>query len=90
LQHLPLNGYLHCFQRMGSARCPACGHKKETIVQFLLHCTKYAFERWALAEQAKKIRKELTIEMPLGDPEMAIPLENYVDSTGQLPPDAAY
>ena len=59
-------------------------------MQFLLHCTKYAFERWALAEQAKKIWKELMIEMPLGDPETVIPLENYVDSTGQLSPDAAY
>ena len=59
-------------------------------MQFLLHSTKYAFERWALVEQAKKFWKELTIETPLGDPETAIPLENYVDSTGQLSPDAAY
>ena len=45
----------------------------------------YAFERWALAEHVKKRRKELTIEKTLlGNPELAIPLANYMDGTGRF------
>ena len=58
--------------------------KKETIADFLLHCTKYAFKRWALIQQVKKRRKELTIETLLGEPELAIPLANYMDGTGRF------
>jgi len=84
LQHFPLNKYLHRFKRTDKANCPACGEDKETIAHFLLHCTKYAFERWALAQQVKKRKKDLTIETLLGDPELALPLANYIDSTGRF------
>jgi len=39
------------------------------------------FERWALAQHVKKKWKNLTIEMLLGDPELAIPLANYINGT---------
>jgi len=81
LQHILLNSYLHKFQRTDKANCPACRHERETITHYLLHCTKYDYERWALAEQARKRKKDLTLETLLGDPEMALPLANYVDGT---------
>ena len=84
LQHIPLNKYLHKFKRTDKANCPACGDENETIAHFLLHCPMYAFERWALAKHVKKRRKELTIETLLGDPELAIPLANYMDGTGRF------
>jgi len=86
LQHIPLNKYLHRFKRTDKANCLACGEENETIVHFLLHCTKYAFERWALIQQVKKRRKELMIKMLLSDPELAIPLANYIDGTGRFRP----
>jgi len=45
---------------------------------------KYDHERWALAEQARKRKKDLMLEMLLGDPEMALPLANYVDGTARF------
>ena len=84
LQHILLNGYLHRFRRTDKANCPACGHKKETTAHFLLHCVKYDHERWALTQQVKKSRKKMTMETLLGDPEMAIPVANYMHSTGRL------
>ena len=84
LQHIPLNGYLHRFRRTDKANCPACGHEKETIAHFLLHCVKYDYERWALAQQVKKKRKKMTVETILGDPDLAIPVANYVHSTGRF------
>jgi ribonuclease HI len=84
LQHLPLNRYLHRFRRTDKANCLACGHEKETIAHFLLHCTKYDFKRWALVQQVKKRQKKMTLETLLGDPEMAIPLANYVHSTSRF------
>jgi len=83
-KHIPLNKYLHKFKRMDKANCLACGEENETIAHFLLHCPKYAFERWALAKHAKKRCKELTIETLLGDLGLAIPLANYMDSTGRF------
>ena len=84
LQHILLNGYLYRFQRTDKANCPACGHEKETTAHFLLHCAKYDFKRWALAQQVKKRQKKMSIETLLGDPEMAIPLANFVHSTGRF------
>jgi len=84
LQHILLNSYLHKFQRTDKANCPACRHERETIAHYLLHCTKYDYERWALAEQARKRKKDLTLETLLGDPEMALPLANYVDGTARF------
>ena len=84
LQHFPLNKYLHRFKRTDKPNCPACGNDKETIAHFLLHYMKYAFERWALAQQVRKRKKELTIEILLGDPELALPLANYIKGTGHF------
>jgi len=84
LQHILLNKYLHRFKRMDKANCLACGEENETIAYFLLHCTKYAFERWALMQQVKKRRKDLSIKTLLGDLELAIPLANYIESTGHF------
>ena len=66
---------------MDSARCPACGEDDETIQHFLLSCPSYGYERWALNQQARKLRKQLSLEMLLGDPNMIIPLANYIDAT---------
>jgi len=84
LQHFPLNKYLHRFKRTDKSNCPACGKDKETIAHFLLHCTKYAFERWALAQQVRKRKKELMLETLLGDPELALPLANYIKGMGHF------
>jgi len=81
LQHVPLNSYLYKFKRTDKDNCPACSAENKTIAHFLLHCTHYTFERWALAQQAKKRHKNMTIETLLEDPEMAIPLANYIDGT---------
>lgn len=84
LWHIPLNSYLYKFQRTDKANCPACGADNETITHFHLDCTHYMFKRWALAQQAKKKQKNMLIEMLLGDPEMAIPLANYIDGTSRF------
>ena len=81
LTHIPLNSYLKRFKRADNARCPACGADKETIVHFLLLCPVYAHERWALACQAKKQRKPMTIESLLGDPNLVKLLGNYINAT---------
>ena len=84
LQHFPLNGYLHKIKRVDSANCPACGADDESNTHFLLTCQSYAHERWALAQQVKKIKKSMTVETLLGMPEIAIPLANYIESTGRF------
>jgi len=81
---------LHTGQHRRSCGNPGSGApfgtktKNETIAHFLLHCPMYAFERWALAKHAKKRHKEFTVETLLGDPELAIPLANYMDGTGRF------
>jgi len=84
MQHFPLNGYLHKIKRTDKASCPACGEGDESITHFLLTCPSYAHERWALAQQARKRRKSMTVEVLLGEPELAIPLANYIESTGRF------
>jgi ribonuclease HI/exonuclease III len=81
MQHFPLNGYLHKIKRTDKANCPACGEDVESITHFLITCPSYAHERWALAQQARRIQKNLTVESLLGEPGLAIPLANYIDST---------
>ena len=81
LTHILLNSYLKRFKRTDSARCPACGADEETIIHFLLFCPSYAHERWALARQAKKNKKALSMDALLGDPSMVIPLANYIIAT---------
>ena len=76
----------HCMAGLQTdkANCPACGHEKETTTHFLLHCIKYDHERWAMSQQVKKSRKKMSLETLLGDPEMAVPIANYVHSTGRF------
>jgi ribonuclease HI len=77
--HAPLNGYLHRFERVNSARCPACGAPRETTEHFLLRCPKYAHERWALLKHIKD--SEPKVERILSNPKTIIPLVNYIDAT---------
>ena len=35
-------------------------------------------------QQVKKKRKDMTMETLLGDPELAIPVANYIDGTGRF------
>ena len=81
--HIPLNSYLHRFKRANKANCPACGEDFKSPSQFLLSCRSYAFERWALERQVKK-KKSPPLETLLGDPDLGLPLENYIDGTGRF------
>jgi hypothetical protein len=81
LAHAPVNLFLKHIRKVDSAICPACRADKELIRHFLLLCLSYMHERWALAQQARKQHKQLTMEMLLGTPEMAILLANYIDVT---------
>ena len=77
--HVPLNYYLHRFKTVESAQCPACGHPKETPKHYLLHCPKYAHERWpilnATGGRPPKLEKLLT------SPKLLLPLANYIEAT---------
>jgi ribonuclease HI len=84
LRHIPLNGYLYRFKRTDKASCPACGADVESVAHYLLNCPMYAHERWALARQVKRLRKNMTLETLLGEPELAVPLAKYIDSTGRF------
>jgi hypothetical protein len=53
-------------------------------MHFLLQCIKYDHKRWALVQQVKKRKKKMMMEMLLEDPEMAIPMANYVHGTGRF------
>jgi hypothetical protein len=46
--HALLNDYLYHYKITNSARCLACSDPYETVEHFLLHCPKYAHERWPL------------------------------------------
>ena len=81
LTHIPLNGYLKRFKRMDSARCLACGADEETITHFLLSCPSYAHKCWALARQAKKNKKGMSLNALLREPSLVIPLANYINAT---------
>jgi hypothetical protein len=59
----------------------------EGIAHFLLLLAppKYAFERWSPAQQVRKNQRRGTVEALLGEPKLAIPLENYtVESMGRF------
>ena len=84
MQHFPLNSYLHKIKCVDKANCPACGEIEENITHFLLTCPMYAHERWALARAARKLMKNMTVEVLLGEPELASPLANYIESTGRF------
>jgi len=82
LQHAPLNSYLYRFKRVDKPSCPACGENEESIAHFLLNCPKYGYERWTLAQQVRKKNKHMTVENLLGEPDLVLPLANYIHSTG--------
>ena len=84
MQHIPLNGYLYRFKRVDKPNCPACRENVENIAHFLLNCPKYGHERWALAQQVRKKRKFMTVESLLGEPDLIIPLANYICGTGRF------
>jgi ribonuclease HI len=77
--HAPLNSYLHRFQKVDSARCPACGDPRETAEHFLLRCPKYAHERWPLLAALRRTTPS-TIDL-LSNPKTIIPLINYIEAT---------
>jgi ribonuclease HI len=77
--HAPLNGYLHRFGKIESARCPACGEARETTEHFILRCPKYAHERWALLRHVRDNTPRL--EHIMANPKLIIPLMNYIDAT---------
>jgi ribonuclease HI len=81
ISHAPINHFLKRIGKVDSARCPACGADEETIEHYLLTCPSYAHERWALTQQTKKKRKQLTIETLLGEQDLTIPLTNYIEAT---------
>ncbi|KAI0298315.1 hypothetical protein BC826DRAFT_951267 [Russula brevipes] len=81
INHVPVNAYLYRFKKVESARCFACGTDTEDVTHFLLECPTYAHERWALARQAKKLKKPLKIETLLGNPAMTTALATYIEKT---------
>ena len=81
---MPVNQYLKCMKRVDRARCPACGDKEEMAKHFMLHCPAYAHKRWALAQQARKIRKPMAMGMLLGLPEMAKAVAKYIRGTNRF------
>jgi hypothetical protein len=69
---------------MDKASCPACGADVESIAHYLLNCPMYVHKRWALAQQVKRLQKNMTLETLLGEPKLAVPLAKYIDSTGRF------
>ena len=80
--HAPTNQYLHRFKKVDSSRCPACGHPKETTDHFLLHCPKYAHERWPLLKAAGS--KLPTVARVLSSPKLLLPLANFIEATDRF------
>ena len=80
--HAPLNGYLHRFKKVDSARCPACGDQCETAEHFLLRCPKYAHERWPLLVKINRTAPSMTDI--LSNQKTIIPLINFLDATGRF------
>lgn len=82
--HAPLNHYLHKFKKIDSPRCPACGYPKETVEHFLIHCPKYAHERWPLRNRFRgglpKLSKMLT------NPKLLMPIVNFIEATQRFSP----
>ena len=84
LGHAPVNQHLKRIRRVDSARFPACGDEEETAEHFMLRCPAYAHERWALAQQVKKLRKPMAMETLLGIPEMARAVSKYIRATNRF------
>jgi len=65
-------------KRVDRARCPACRDEEEMAKHFMLRCPAYTHKRWALAQQARKIRKPMAMGTLLGLPEMAKAVVKYI------------
>jgi hypothetical protein len=81
ITHAPINSYLKRCKKISSSQCPACGAENESVSHFLLSCPSYAHERWTLHKLARKKKKPLTLQLLLGDPDMATHLASYIDAT---------
>ena len=77
--HAPINQYLYRFKKVDSPQCPACGHPKESAEHFLLHCPKYAHERWPLLRNAGS--RLPTITKLLSSHKLLRPLASYIEAT---------
>jgi len=84
ISHIPVNFYLHRFKKIESTHCPACGCDTEDIPHLLLECPGYAYERWALAHNARKLKKEFCLKTLLGEPNMVIALATFLVNTHQF------
>jgi hypothetical protein len=84
LQHAPLNSYLHRFKRVDKPNCLACSKVDKNMSHYLLYCPSYAFKRWALKRPIWKKQKAMLLETLLEDPDLAIPLANYIEGTNRF------
>ena len=80
--HAPSNQHLHRFNKIASPQCPACGHPKETVEHFLIHCPKYAHKRWPLLRNVRGGTPKLS--RLLSSPKLLVPLANFIESTGRF------
>ena len=80
--HVPLNGYLECFKRTDSTRCPACGHPRENVQHYLMDCPVYKHERWPLHRQCKT--DDPMLKDLLNKEELTIPLTKFIRATGRF------
>jgi hypothetical protein len=81
ITHVPLNVFLAKIKKVDSAQCPACGASKEDTEHLLLFCPSYAYERWILKQRVQKKNKRFTLKSLLVEPELTIPLVNFIDAT---------
>ena len=77
--HVPLNKFLHQFKKVDHARCPACRDQVKTVEHFLIHCPKYAHERWPLLQKLKRTVPS-TIEI-LSNKSTILLLINFIEAT---------
>ena len=54
------------------------------VEHFLLACPSYVRERWKLRSKALKLSKNMCIETLLGNPDLTLPLANFIDATHQF------
>jgi hypothetical protein len=81
ISHVPLNIYLARFRKVNNARCPAYRASIEDIEHLLLTCPSYAYEHWNLKQQVKKKKKPFTLKALLAEPDLTIPLANFIHAT---------
>ena len=77
--HAPLNHYLFKFKKVDSPHFPACGHPKETMEHFLIHCLKYAHKHWSLCNRFQGGLPKLT--KLLTSLKLLAPLANFIKAT---------